>query len=669
MTPDVEQFLDLATRPLEATPGEREEAKGELMSRIAHAGVPYEMLDLAEPLERLQKAKPAKHGLRRAALIAGALLITGGAAVASRTLAHELLMMSQAGMMSVQIRFGGFGSEAVPPEPLLHHVRSRAPGLPLGLHPQAGAAEETASALQKNPDDLPMWQEHVTRQVRESSWSGLAQEESDAIARLDADNALWPLIQVTPHMEKVKQTSTFSLPGGVAIMEPEFQSALQRFSEAAAKSVYRDHSRALKRRQLDAFPPDQSLSDSVVSTGFADLASSPTGTISDGFESLAKTHCERLVAAGDKAGLLKFFEEWKLVLHLILRSEAPGALDYSGVLSQVTRMETTISGAFVELGMTAEAGEAEHLVKGISNVIYSGGSGAIPPELEGVAGARIDAESLIPLGLTAEELRPSRSAELCYFDRILGTILVVLSLVFTGLVALETCRRSKVVKAMARGLTPLLHPRDQWWIGGLGLALPWLWWWAIVRMSPLGMRDAKFEEWTALVWLLQPVAGVAFGMVMLLQATRWRWGVRGGFIGLGVSLPWTGWGAAALTGSAIPSAGAIRYLPLNDDETAAWLLGVAGMAACGVLWFLWQGIMNLFTPRSGALRPNLTMRAALPWAIAGVATLLASVAVVTAMERYWFAKDPLFPSWTSKTHINAIEERADREIQEALRGL
>jgi hypothetical protein len=27
------------------------------------------------------------------------------------------------------------------------------------------------------------------------------------------------------------------------------------------------------------------------------------------------------------------------------------------------------------------------------------------------------------------------------------------------------------------------------------------------------------------------------------------------------------------------------------------------------------------------------------------------------MERKWFAQDPLLPSWTSKTHRNAFEER------------
>ena len=79
--------------------------------------------------------------------------------------------------------------------------------------------------------------------------------------------------------------------------------------------------------------------------------------------------------------------------------------------------------------------------------------------------------------------------------------------------------------------------------------------------------------------------------------------------------------------------------------------------------------MTLFTPRSGALRPNLTMRAVLPWALTAIVTLLASVALSALLERQWFAKDPLFPSWTSKTHINALKERLAKETREATRGL
>jgi hypothetical protein len=49
--------------------------------------------------------------------------------------------------------------------------------------------------------------------------------------------------------------------------------------------------------------------------------------------------------------------------------------------------------------------------------------------------------------------------------------------------------------------------------------------------------------------------------------------------------------------------------------------------------------------------------------------LLASVALSALLERQWFAKDPLFPSWTSKTHVNALKERLAKETREETRGL
>ena len=103
MTPEVERFLDLATRPLEAVPGEREEAKGELMSRIAHDGLPYELLDLAEPLERLEKAKPGSRAPRRGILLSGMLLLTAAASVGVGTMARDVYLMFEAARMSFQV--------------------------------------------------------------------------------------------------------------------------------------------------------------------------------------------------------------------------------------------------------------------------------------------------------------------------------------------------------------------------------------------------------------------------------------------------------------------------------------------------------------------------------------------------------------------------------------
>jgi hypothetical protein len=670
MTPEVERFLDLATRPLEATPHEREEAKGELMSRLAHGGVPYELLDLAEPLERLEKTGPRAHALRRTTLLSSALLLAAAVVAATAFIAWEVFLMSQAAMMSFRMG-GGIAMHHDEDGAVLKHARSLAPTLPLGLHPAAGTAEETVDQMARHPDDLAMLQEHISRSmsVTRGTWNGFAPDEEKTINRLDRDNALWPLMQVTPHMALAMSSSSRSSAGPAVTNEAEFQKALRYFSDAAGKPHYRDWSTSLKRRQLAAFPPVHSLSAEIVASGFTRMVSPPLARYSEGLSSLIRIQFERLSSSGDKAGLVKFFGEWKQLTRNVTQSAEPSDPEYSDVVQQLAAIDTSAVDAFDKLGMAEEKAEAEKWHEALVHVSFR--YAPMPAGLESSAGMRLRSENRLPNGVTPDEALPSRRAELAFFDRMITGFLSIVALVFAGLIGFETCRRSRIVKGMARGLTPLFRNEDHLWIAGLGIALPWLWWWTIARMSPLGLRDGNLNDgWPIAVCLIQSSAALIFGMVMLLQTARWRWGLRGGFIGLGVTLPWIGWGVATLTGLSIPAAGIIRYLhTLNDDETAIFFLGVSGMAASGLLWLLWQGIMTLFTPRSGALRPNLTMRAALPWALAGVATLLVSAAVSTAMERHWFTKDPLFPPWTSKTHSNALKERMAGEIREAVRDL
>jgi hypothetical protein len=671
MTPEVERFLDLATRPLEASPGDREEARGELMSRKAHGGVPYELLDLGESIARLEAAKPPKPGLRRSLLLSGAILLTAAVVAATAFLVWEIILMSQAGFISNLARYSVTSLPDSNFTPVLKHARSTAPALPLGLHPRAGTLEETSEALEKSPEDLAMLQEHILRRLRDGTgWKGFTPEEQETIDRLDPDNALWSLIQLKPSLSKATGYSGYYHGvGSTVTSEPDFEEALRLFSEATSKPAYFDRSDSLKRRQLDAFPPARSLSEFMIATGFTGLVSPPFD-YSGSLGTLTKFHTTRLIAAGDKEGLVKFSREWKQLNKIVVGSPESGETDYSGVFYQLTDMGRSLGEAFDKLGMAVEKAGVEGQMKVLERLTTSPPS--LPKEITETAGLRLESEGRLPMNLTFEEAIPSRRVEFSFFDRITTTAFSCLALVFAGLVAFETCRRSRIVKGMARGLMPLFRMEDHAWIAALGIALPWLLWWSVSRMSPLGWREGGFEEpWPTLVWTLQFSAGLVFAAVMLLQTARWRWGVRGGFLGLGVPLSWIGWGVAALTALAIPVAGSLRYFvdSLSNDESGYFLLGVAGMVACGILWLLWQGVMTLFTPRSGALRPNLTMRAALPWALTGVATLLVTVVVSAMMERHWFAKDPLFPAWTSMTHVNALKERLAKETREAVRDL
>ncbi|HEY1120615.1 MAG TPA: hypothetical protein VGE67_03410, partial [Haloferula sp.] len=369
----MERFLDLATRTLEANPNEREEAKGELMSRIGHSGVPYEMLDLAGPLERLNGAKPAKHGLRRSLLLAGALLLLTAAVTTTGLLIWQTFLMTQASFIATQSRYQGtihYDSEDMR---VVEYVRSLAPSLPLGLDETRGA-EEAAKLFEKHPDDLPMFQEQVVRRLREAdNRVELTDGEKKTISRLDPDNALWPLIQITPSLTKAIGSSptrySYRSSGATITSEPDFQEALRLFSEAANKTTYIDHCPSLMRRQLDAFPPARSLHESEIAAEFSRLASQPFTYNSGNLGSLANLHCDRLVAAGDSEGLSKFYREWKQLSTLVIRSPQSGDYDYSDIFHQLEDVARKLDESIVKLGMAAEKVGIDERRQILNNVI------------------------------------------------------------------------------------------------------------------------------------------------------------------------------------------------------------------------------------------------------------------------------------------------------------
>ncbi len=107
MTPELDRFLEMTTRPLEAFPAERDEAKGELMGRVDHAGVPYEMLDLRAPLERLEATPPRPPWPRRTALLAALVVSIATVATSVSRQSREFAMMTLANTMSFTSRMGG----------------------------------------------------------------------------------------------------------------------------------------------------------------------------------------------------------------------------------------------------------------------------------------------------------------------------------------------------------------------------------------------------------------------------------------------------------------------------------------------------------------------------------------------------------------------------------
>lgn len=264
---------------------------------------------------------------------------------------------------------------------------------------------------------------------------------------------------------------------------------------------------------------------------------------------------------------------------------------------------------------------------------------------------------------------PSGRVEWAFGERVMLHAVSLVGLWLVLFTAFEAYRRKRQVKGLAKGLMPLFRWNDHLWIAGLGIVLPLVWYLGLTRLTPLEMHDLSLDddEIAVLVSSIQMLGAFFMGAIAMLWATYWRWEKRGGFLCLRGGGVFVGWIMALLSAAAIPAAGWAKFISFKDDESMAfYLVGAAGLVAMGLLWLLWIGILNLCTPQANALRANLVSRTVLAWYLVASFCLVIGAELLRQEERYWMNKDSLFPTWTSETHMNGLEERVALEYQREL---
>ncbi len=670
MTPELEKFIELATRPLEGREVARDEARGELMGRLSHQGVPLEMIDVSGPTDRLEAAKRLPTPWRRG-LVLGALLVMlaafvvgvgrDGSLLARFIYVQEMGWRSASGGVTVDSNWDRF---------FFGWLDRRAPDLPI-----SGRAGEIEMLRQTHPEDLAILQEALLRRSIEES-EFMTDGERARVARLDPGNALWPLLEMRWELYKAQGYDPAGgyFYGRSVTRDPKAEErAWERFAEAARCDHYRAHGPDLARRQREACPEAETVLEDLLWSRLAQLPRSAGQGMRGYYEAdfagagQVGAHFRVFSSPEDDEALLGFFEDWKMVWRLLITPEHPDAMTVFGTVQQVENDARAFQSAFAGRGMAEAEKDAEKLIRELSS-----GGGRTPyhgSDPEG--GMRYQIHSRGAAGATPEELKPGRRADMAMFHRMLMWPLILIALIFILLCGFEACRRSLEVKGMAKGLLPLLTRRDHLQIGVAGLLVPWLYWWTVTRLTPIGISDKVFgdDEWVALAWVLQIALGMVLGLVMLTQAVHWRWAQVGGFLGLAGHVPWLGRAVAWLVAAALPAVGLIRFLPdIDDDHKGYFMLACAGMGAIGLLWLLWIGIMNLCTPRHGALRPNLVARTLIPWSLAGLGSLLLVAGGLRLAEGWWLQRDPLVPAWTSEHYANALQERAVLKQVDALRA-
>lgn len=644
------------------------------MGRVSHQGVPLEMIDVSAETAVLEARRDCTPWLRRSAMVAGLLICIGFWVVGSISEGLSVFRLVQAQSLSQYYHWGHGSLGPTGQAGILFAWQARvAPDLPVtGNHHLYPDVEDEAVALRKrHPEDLSILLESLCRRSTEHD-EFMSPDERELIARLDPDNALWGWIESRWLRDKAygrnpaERNFYVSSSSGVTVDEGLVKRSWELFHGAASKPFYRDYSPQLFRRQLEAFPMDGTFMRQAQVHGFLDLLYSAGDFRShyyysgDGDIQLAVAE---FVSAKDLAGLRKLAEAWKKLTIMRIRSEP--FVPREGV-DRCRQQAGNLAQGFGRLDDRDSEKAFDQLSNNLGTIDVRSYLPSTDP-LDDLMPIRGQMGSVIPHEVDPAELIPARRGERAFFDRIVSWLILMAVLFVTLCCGVEAYRRHVSVKGMARGIAPLFGLKDHLWVGGVGIIVPGIYWWAVTRLTPWGFRDVGMgDEWQALGWFLQAILSGVFMIVALVQAVHWRWGIRGAFLGFRSRVDWLGWAVLGVLALAVPAVSIVMHVTGGGEEKGLFLLSMAGAGLVGVLWLLWVGGMNLFTSRHGSLGPNVISRSLLPWAMALAWMVLLSAGILLFAEKSWAKKDKLFPFWTSETYANAFEERAVLEVRDAM---
>jgi hypothetical protein len=243
-----------------------------------------------------------------------------------------------------------------------------------------------------------------------------------------------------------------------------------------------------------------------------------------------------------------------------------------------------------------------------------------------------------PIPITDADLKPGRLVDHEWFAR-LSAALVWLILWVTAVEAMVYRRRSSLmVRCLSGRLVDLLKSTDWAWILGAGVVLPFLFYLAIYRLTPLGARDWSIAASAFLVPAGQ-VAAMGFLMIVLpVLVARWRLGKRGAMLGWRKGRPWMGWTAVICGALSLPVFG-LSFASGKGSEAvmmiAATLLGIL------VLTWLVLGLRAVFSKRPALLRRVTLSRVLVPAYALGMLLMATSMPLYHAAEKRWLAQDRL----------------------------
>lgn len=650
-------FIELVTRPLEAQPEARDEARGELMARLSQARAPGSDAKVESALYRLAKVLPERW-VPKGLLLSGLALLLLAALAALQLRAY----WPEVELMGTAMGYQNSTQKWLKRLPDKDRVSMYSGFRDLRYLPEAYQANPVSNLEQlhrEHPDDPAIFEIYALRHLQ--WYYKVPPNYRETWQKIDPDNGIWNLWEVMMGMRHK----------GTASYDPDL------FGKAPLPKRFETYLPEMRSRSIAMLPemPETYIGNAALLNLAESFQDNPTDLLLEVGQFLALTFQEAMECGKtrDQARFQALIAKWrKISLDLISQCQS-----YREFHSKLRLIDAgmTLQGHAKHLNLAEEEKQIAQLLRDLDQIVPRneragkkyGFKTNPPPTLDfstasSLASAR---GSRTHVQDSPEDYRPGRLSEYAAVERFLSLAIALLLLPILALVWLESFRRGARANGIADGLDPLFTWKDRLWVIGLGCLAPVLWYLALTRWTPLGCRDIGEPHPHVLVApSIRMGASFLLAGVLLLQASRWRIRRHLAFLGLESGRQSPGWIVAGIAALILPLAGAARWVPLaNRDE---YLMGVA--AACGVpmLWLLWQAGAMLFAPGSGSLRGVLqSRRLLLPLAVL-CGLMLALQPLLMSIERHWLSLDEVTRVDRNKGCIPAGEARKVEEIARRL---
>lgn len=637
MTPEQKRFTELATRPLEASPEHREEARAEIFGRLAHTGA-----DTTGASAWLEARGP-RSSLRLACFSAAALVVLGLCACWQVKMALPEARTSQ-GLMN-------FGSPLDPKDRLREQLDPETCDF---VYAGIGSDHEAAKNLQRqwelHPDELGVYEELVHRRI--AAKQGLPPDFPETWRRLDGGNGLWLFLEAVGKNEAWKAKGP---PAG----ETFSREVLDLLCQSASAPRFKSYLPELRTRRLAILGSTDTLAEEteVLLYSISALWAPSVRYQHAAILTFGKA-AQQAVAdkdAPELAALIKSYER----LPGRLAANGNTLLDLIPAATSWSEAGKVMLQTSRDLGLREEEVRLDELAKQFANyqATYRG-SGANTRPMSSLA--RVLVVGPLPeVVVEASAFEPGRRVEYAVMERMSGLVAAILVLLFLAAASVESFRRGRAVNGLAVGLEPLFRPADLLWTSALGVAVPLLWYFGITRWTPFGLRDIGMTHYAPLPILIQKGAALVFALLMLVQTARWRVAARVGFLALKPARPWIGWTMTAIAAVVMLLAGGVRWLSGNEQR---YLQAIAATGGLPLLWLLWETGMVLFSSRDQALGGVLLCRRMTVPLAMFAALLLGCWGPLIATERHWHALDGITRADRERGGLTLLESRVTEKV-------